>query len=288
MRPDELVGNADLALYRAKRDDKGSYRFFDRGLDRVMVNRREIGSALRRALSAHEFCNFYQPQYDLSTGDLVGYEALLRWNDPQQGLRMPGEFIPVAEETGLIGELGEWALIQACLDAAKWPEQLNVAVNLSPIQLKQSDIRQKIERALSHSGLRPDRLEIEVTENILISDTERALGLLKALQQLGVRIAMDDFGTGYSSLSYLARFPFDKIKVDRSFVSNLGHDQHVDAIITTIMGLGRSFNVPITAEGIETEAQLERLRAVGCQYGQGYLFGKPQPLDALPAPASIS
>ena len=286
-RPDELVGNADLALYRAKRDHKGSYRFFDPGLDRVMVNRREIGSALRHAITAREFCNFYQPQYDLSTGDLVGYEALLRWNDPRQGIRMPGEFIPVAEETGLIGDLGEWALIQACIDAANWAEHLTVAVNLSPVQLKQGNIRQSVERALAQSGLRPERLEVEVTESILISDTERTVELLKALQRIGVGIAMDDFGTGYSSLSYLARFPFNKIKVDRSFVSNLGHDQHVDAIIATIMGLGRSFNVPITAEGIETEAQLEMLRSVGCQYGQGYLFGKPQPLEGLTAPDSI-
>lgn len=278
-RPDELVGNADLALYRAKRDGRGTVRYFDRALDCAMAARREIATALRRAIADREFCNFYQPQYDLSTGRLVGYEALLRWNDPRQGLRMPGEFIPVAEETGLICDLGEWAMIKACTDAARWPSDLHVAVNLSPIQLRQGNIRQTVERALAQSGLAPHRLEIEVTENILITDTERAVDLLKTIQSLGVGIAMDDFGTGFSSLSYLARFPFNKIKVDRSFVSNLGSDPHVDAIVASIMGLGRSINIPIIAEGIETEDQLAHLKAAGCQFGQGFLFGHPQPLD---------
>ncbi|MCA1551942.1 EAL domain-containing protein [Bradyrhizobium sp. BRP19] len=275
--PDELLKNADLALYRAKADGRGTYRFFDTGMDARAQARRLLEMDLRAALQRDEFEVYYQPIREVASGRVVAFEALLRWNHPQRGLIAPISFIPLAEETGLIVQLGEFVLRSACADAATWPDDVDVAVNLSPVQFKSPNLIAGVTEALAASGLGARRLELEITESVLLQNSEATLTTLHELRAMGVRISLDDFGTGYSSLSYLRSFPFDKIKIDRSFVSELATREDSMAIIRAVTGLGRSLGIVTTAEGVENDAQLELLRREGCTQAQGYLFSKPRP-----------
>jgi diguanylate cyclase (GGDEF)-like protein len=280
---DQLLKNADLALYRAKADGRGVHRFFEAGMDEALQTRRRIELDLRKALTAGEFEVYYQPLVRLADGAVNGHEALLRWNHPERGFISPAEFIPIAEEIGLIVPIGEWVLRQACLEAARWEQGLKVAVNLSPVQLKSRDLVQTVMHALASSGLAATRLELEITESVFLQDNDLTLSILHDLRGVGVRIAMDDFGTGYSSLSYLRSFPFDKIKLDRSFVRDLGVQPDSLAIVSSIAALGTSLGMTTLAEGIETEEQMLRLREAGFQEGQGYLFGRPAPAKMITA-----
>ncbi|MBR0741279.1 EAL domain-containing protein [Bradyrhizobium liaoningense] len=279
--PDELLKNADLALYRAKADGRGTYRFFETGMDARAQARRLLEMDLRAALQRDEFEAYYQPIRDVASGRVVAFEALLRWNHPQRGLIAPINFIPVAEETGLIVQLGEFVLRCACTDAATWPDDVDVAVNLSPVQFKSPNLIVSVTEALAVSGLDARRLELEITESVLLQNSEATLTTLHELRAMGVRISLDDFGTGYSSLSYLRSFPFDKIKIDRSFVSELATREDSMAIIRAVTGLGRSLGIVTTAEGVENDAQLELLRREGCTQAQGYLFSKPRPASEV-------
>ncbi|RXT50429.1 bifunctional diguanylate cyclase/phosphodiesterase [Bradyrhizobium betae] len=275
--PDELLKNADLALYRAKADGRGTYRFFETGMDARAQARRLLEMDLRAALQRNEFEAYYQPIRDVASDRVVAFEALLRWNHPQRGLIAPINFIPLAEETGLIVQLGEFVLRSACADAATWPDDVDVAVNLSPVQFKSPNLIASVTDALAATGLDANRLELEITESVLLQNSEATLTTLHELRAMGVRISLDDFGTGYSSLSYLRSFPFDKIKIDRSFVSELATREDSMAIIRAVTGLGRSLGIVTTAEGVENDAQLELLRREGCTQAQGYLFSKPRP-----------
>ncbi|MDA9463861.1 bifunctional diguanylate cyclase/phosphodiesterase [Bradyrhizobium sp. CCBAU 53415] len=275
--PDELLKNADLALYRAKADGRGTYRFFETGMDARAQARRLMEMDLRAALQRDEFQVYYQPIRDVANGRVVAFEALLRWNHPQRGLIAPISFIPLAEETGLIVQLGELVLRSACTDAATWPDDVDVAVNLSPVQFKSPHLIGSVTEALAASGLDARRLELEITESVLLQNSEATLTTLHELRAMGVRISLDDFGTGYSSLSYLRSFPFDKIKIDRSFVSELATREDSMAIIRAVTGLGRSLGIITTAEGVENDVQLELLRREGCTQAQGYLFSRPRP-----------
>ncbi|SFQ15635.1 PAS domain S-box-containing protein/diguanylate cyclase (GGDEF) domain-containing protein [Bradyrhizobium sp. Ghvi] len=275
--PDELLKNADLALYRAKADGRGTYRFFETGMDARAQARRLLDMDLRAALQRNEFQPYYQPIRDVASDRVVAFEALLRWNHPQRGLISPLNFIPLAEETGLIIQLGELVLKAACADATTWPADIGVAVNLSPVQFRNPNLIASVTEALEHSGLASGRLELEITESVLLQNSEATLTTLHELRAMGVRISLDDFGTGYSSLSYLRSFPFDKIKIDRSFVSELATRQDSVAIIRAVTGLGRSLGIVTTAEGVENDAQLELLRREGCTQAQGYLFSHPRP-----------
>jgi EAL domain-containing protein (putative c-di-GMP-specific phosphodiesterase class I) len=266
-----------MALYRAKADGRGTYRFFETGMDARAQARRLLEMDLRAALLRDEFEAYYQPIRDVASGRVVAFEALLRWNHPQRGLIAPINFIPVAEETGLIVQLGEFVLRSACSDAATWPDDVDVAVNLSPVQFKSPNLIASVTDALAASGLAARRLELEITESVLLQNSEATLTTLHELRAMGVRISLDDFGTGYSSLSYLRSFPFDKIKIDRSFVSELATREDSMAIIRAVTGLGRSLGIVTTAEGVENDAQLELLRREGCTQAQGYLFSKPRP-----------
>ncbi|WP_035707781.1 bifunctional diguanylate cyclase/phosphodiesterase [Bradyrhizobium genomosp. I (2014)] len=275
--PDELLKNADLALYRAKADGRGTYRFFETGMDARAQARRLMEMDLRAALQRDEFHVYYQPIRDVASGRVVAFEALLRWNHPQRGLIAPISFIPLAEETGLIVQLGELVLRSACTDAATWPDDVDVAVNLSPVQFKSPHLIGSVTEALAASGLDARRLELEITESVLLQNSEATLTTLHELRAMGVRISLDDFGTGYSSLTYLRSFPFDKIKIDRSFVSELATREDSMAIIRAVTGLGRSLGIITTAEGVENDVQLELLRREGCTQAQGYLFSRPRP-----------
>ncbi len=275
--PDALLKRADLALYEAKGGGRGTFRFFEAEMDAVMQVRRALEMDLRRTLAAGQFEVFYQPLVKTSGAGISGFEALLRWHHPKRGTVSPALFIPMAEEIGLIGAIGEWVLRQACADAASWPGALKVAVNLSPAQFRGRSLAADVEAALAASGLPPERLELEITESVLLQDDDAVLDTLHALRALGVRISMDDFGTGYSSLSYLRRFPFDKIKIDQSFVRGMSDHEDCIAIVRAVVGLGRSLNMMVNAEGVETPAQLAALRAEGCGEVQGYLFSKPKP-----------
>lgn len=278
---DRLLKQADLALYRAKLDGRGTYRFFEPEMDVRMQARRRLELDIRQALARREFLLHYQPQLNLENQRLTGCEALLRWKHPERGTVPPSEFIPLAEEVGLIVPIGEWVIRQACRDAASWPAGITVAVNVSPAQFKSDRLVETIVSALAMSGLAADRLEIEITEGVLLQNNERTLETLHRLRALGVRVSMDDFGTGYSSLSYLRSFPFDKIKIDRSFVSDLSNKTDGDAIIRAIAGLGRSLGMTTVAEGVETEEQMRRIRAEGCTDVQGYLISRPVPVEQL-------
>ena len=275
----DLLGCADLALYRAKGDGRGCFRFFESGMDLRVRERRALEHDLRNALAKDEMEIYYQPQ--ISGGRLAGFEALLRWNHPMRGRVNPGDFIPLAEETGLIGPLGDWVLRNACKAAAGWPADVKVAVNLSPAQLQGRDLVRDVGEALSGSSLPPHRLELEITEALLMQDDKFVLETLVAIRGLGVRIAMDDFGTGYSSLAYLSRFPFDKIKIDQSFIRGMVGSDEALAIIRAIIGLGRSLGIAINAEGVETQEQHSMLTAKGCGELQGFLFGRPQPESTI-------
>jgi diguanylate cyclase (GGDEF)-like protein/PAS domain S-box-containing protein len=274
--PNEILRNADMALYGAKADGPGTYRFFEPHMDARMRIRRELEIALRKAFAHGEFELHYQPLLDLNNNRITCCEALIRWNHPEHGMIPPSEFIPIAEEIGLISPLGEWVLRQACADAVSWPEEIKVAVNLSPIQVMNKNLIPVVVNALAAAGLPPHRLEIEITESVLMQNTESTLTTLHRLQELGVRISMDDFGTGYSSLSYLRSFPFDKIKIDRCFISGLPNDDSV-AIVRAIAGLAKSLSMITTAEGVETQEQFNEVQSLGCTEMQGFFFSRPRP-----------
>jgi diguanylate cyclase (GGDEF)-like protein len=279
--PDQLLKNADMALYGAKADGRGIYRFFEPEMDARMQQRRELEMDLRKALVNGEFELHYQPLVDLQDNEINGFEALLRWRHPARGLVPPAEFIPVAEETGLIVPLGEWVLRQACHETAPWQGDLKVAVNLSPAQLKSRNLVEVVTSALAASGMAASRLQLEITESVLMQNTFATLGTLHQLRNLGVQIAMDDFGTGYSSLSYLRSFPFDKIKIDRSFIADLSNGAEPLAIVHAVANLAKSLSMISTAEGVETQQQLEKLQAVGCNEMQGYFFSHARPAHEI-------
>ena len=274
---DKLLKNADLALYRAKLDGRATYRFFEPEMDARMQTRRQLELDMRQALARREFQLHYQPQMQLDGNRLVGCEALIRWQHPTRGMVSPLDFIPLAEEIGLIVPIGEWVMRQACRDAVTWPAPISVAVNVSPAQFKSERLVEMVMSALSSSGLPATRLEVEITEGVLLQQNDKTLQTLHRLRELGVRVSMDDFGTGYSSLSYLRSFPFDKIKIDRSFVSDLSGKRDGEAIIRAIAGLGKSLGMTTVAEGVETADQMARIRAEGCTDVQGYLISKPVP-----------
>ncbi len=279
---EELLKNADLALHRAKAEGGSSYRFFETGMDADMQARCKLQFDLRTALSNGEFELHYQPIVNLQRDEICGLEALLRWQHPERGRVSPAVFIPVAEETGLILPIGEWALRQACIDAAAWPEHIKVAVNLSPAQFRSPSLVQMVFAALAASGLSAGRLELEITESVLLHDNAATLATLHQLRSLGVRIAMDDFGTGYSSLGYLRSFPFDKIKIDRCFVSDLSDSSAGShAILRAVARLGQSLGMATTAEGVETQEQVDRVRAEGCTEMQGFFFSPPRPIKEI-------
>jgi diguanylate cyclase (GGDEF)-like protein/PAS domain S-box-containing protein len=274
---EQLIKSADLAMYAAKADGRRTYRFFEAAMDASAKARLKMQQDLRQALVDGGFEIHYQPIVDLRHDEVTGCEALLRWRHPERGIVSPAEFIPVAEDTGLIIELGDWVLKTACAEAAGWPDHVRLAVNVSPVQLKCQTLALKIASALAASGLRASRLELEITEAVLIRDDEAALAILHQLRAIGVRIALDDFGTGYSSLSYLKRFPFDKIKIDRSFVSDIAEIDGSSAIVQAVVNIAAARNMTTTAEGVETLAQRERLRSLGCTEMQGYLFSAARP-----------
>ena len=276
--PDQLLKAADMALYRAKVDGRGIFRFFEPEMDTMMQVRRALEIDLRKAVVSSEFEVYYQPLVNLQNNSVSGFEALVRWNHPTRGLVPPAEFIPLAEEIGLINKIGGWVLKQACIDAATWPREVKVAVNLSPVQFKNRALVLDVISALGESGLSAKRLELEITETIMLQDTEGTLTTLHQLRELGVSISMDDFGTGYSSLSYLRKFPFDKIKIDQSFIRDLDNSL---AIVRAVTGLSVGLGMSTTAEGVETQAQLDQLRKEGCTEVQGYFFSRPQPASEV-------
>jgi len=274
---EKLLKNADMALSRAKTEQRGTFSFFEAGMDARAQSRRKIEIDLRDAIQNDVLRPYYQPLVDLATGRITGFEALVRWPHPERGMISPAEFIPVAEETGLINVLGALMLRRACADAALWPDDVRVAVNLSPLQFRVGNLLSLVMDALKQTGLPARRLELEITETLMLEKSSQVLATLHALRALGVRISMDDFGTGYSSLSYLRSFPFDKIKIDQSFVRDLGANRDAQAIVRSIISLGIGLGVTITAEGVETEAELSCLRAEGCHEGQGFLFSRARP-----------
>ena len=281
--PDDLMKSADLAMYRAKLDGRGTYRVFDLEMDTLAQARRLLEINLRNAFVYNEFSLVYQPLVTLNTGRVTAFETLLRWHHPQRGNISPAVFIPVAEEMGLIVQLGEWVLRQACAEAATWPEEIRVAVNLSPAQFSKGNLVSAVINALAAAGLSPDRLELEITESVLLEKSDHNFAVLDQLHALGVRISMDDFGTGYSSLSYLHRFPFNKIKIDKSFIDNIATKPQSAAIVRAVIEMAKAFGISTTAEGVETSAQLAELRVLGCTDIQGYLFSKAEPPDCVPA-----
>jgi diguanylate cyclase (GGDEF)-like protein len=278
---DQLLKNADLAMYDAKADGRRTYRFFVPSMDARVKARHQLELDLRNAIVTGAFEVHYQPIVDLRDDAVTGCEALLRWRHPERGMISPAEFIPIAEEAGLINELGDWVLSTACAEAARWPNNITLAVNVSPVQLKSQTLALKVTAALAASGLSPNRLEVEITEAVLIRDDETALAILHQLRDVGVRIALDDFGTGYSSLSYLQRFPFDKIKIDRCFVNDVAQPGGSASIVEAVVNIATARHMTTTAEGVETEQQKELLRALGCTHMQGYLFSAARPATEI-------
>jgi diguanylate cyclase (GGDEF)-like protein/PAS domain S-box-containing protein len=276
--PADLIKNADMALYRAKAEGRGTVRFYEAAMDEALRKRRQLDADLRQAIARRELAIAYQPLADVESGSILGFEALLRWNHPQFGRVPPSVFIPLAEESGLILKLGEWVLREAAAEAARWTPALKLSVNLSPVQFNQGDLAAEVEAILAETGLEPARLELEVTEGLLIRDAERAIAILRRLKAIGVQISMDDFGTGYSSLAYFRMFPFDKLKIDQSFIRDMIENPQSRAIIRSVIGLGRGLRVPVVAEGVETAEQLEALRDEGCDQVQGYLISRPNPI----------
>jgi diguanylate cyclase len=274
---DTLVANAGAALYRAKAEERGTIRFFEPEMDRHIREKRALQGEIILALERSELELYFQPQA-ITGGEVFGFEVLVRWRHPVRGMVSPAVFIPLAEETGLVGQIDEWVLREACREAASWPNPLSIAVNLSPIDFRRGDVPAMILSVLLETGLSPQRLEIEITEGVLIDDFDRAIAILRKIKNLGVRVAMDDFGTGYSSMSYLQAFPFDKIKIDQTFIAKIGKNDQAAAIIHAIVGLGRALTLPVIAEGVETEDQLAFLVREGCDEVQGYLIGRPQPI----------
>jgi diguanylate cyclase (GGDEF)-like protein len=281
VEPDQLLKNADMALYGAKGDGRGVYRFFEAEMDKRMKDRRDLEMDLRQALNKDEFELHYQPLVNLQSNEITAFEALLRWKHPSKGLISPADFVPIAEETGLIVSIGEWVLRMACKETANWPAHVKVAVNLSPAQLKSKNIVPMVMSALADCGMPPERLQLEITETMLMQNTFATLSTLHQLRKLGVQIAMDDFGTGYSSLSYLRSFPFDKIKIDRSFIQDLSNGAEPRAIVHAVAGLAKCLNMISTAEGVETQQQMDTLQAVGCTEMQGYLFSRARPASEV-------
>ena len=285
---DELLKKADMALYRVKGEGRGGFHFFERAMDDRVQTRRALELDLRHALVAGEFELYYQPLFSLGAERVQGCEALLRWRHPARGLVSPADFIPLAEEIGLIVPLGEWVLRQACAEATAWPEHVRLAVNLSPAQFRSRHLVQTVVSALSASGLSPHRLELEITESVLLQDNAANMAVLHSIRDLGVRISMDDFGTGYSSLSYLRSFPFDMIKIDQIFIRDLPHDADALAIVRAVTGLGASLGIDTTAEGVETAEQLAELRTHGCREIQGYFISPPVPAADIAAMLGVA
>ncbi|KXG85905.1 bifunctional diguanylate cyclase/phosphodiesterase [Agrobacterium bohemicum] len=280
---DTLISQADVAMYRAKSDVTGTICFYDKSMDEASRARSALAVSMRSGLSKGAFELYFQQQNDTTTGAIVGFEVLLRWNHPERGMISPAEFIPIAEQTGFIIEMGEWVLREACLHAVRWRNPLSIAVNVAPLQLSDSDFVKKVQRILEETGLEPKRLELEITESGIIADHRHALLTIRRLKSLGVRIAMDDYGTGYSSLSTLQSFPFDKIKIDRGFVEGLGTNVQSQAIVRSTLILANSLNIPVLAEGVETQVHLEFLRREGCQHVQGFYYGRPGPAITIDA-----
>jgi diguanylate cyclase (GGDEF)-like protein len=282
-----LLANAGAALFRAKAKSRGSITIYEPEMDQQIRDRRVLHQDLSLAIKNGELSLHYQPQamahQTVAGSTVIGFEALARWLHPVRGFVPPGDFIPLAEESGLIVEMGEWILREACREAASWPMPLQIAVNLSPAQFMHGDVVSLVHAILLETGLAPDRLELEITEGVLIEDFDRGLALLRRLKALGVRISMDDFGSGYSSLSYLQAFPFDKIKLDRAFVMNLGRNPQSAAIVRAVIGLGHGLEMSIVAEGVETQEQLAFLADFGCDAVQGYFLGKPAPIGQYAA-----
>ena len=282
-----LIANADAALYRAKSEERGTIRFFEAAMDQEIREKRVLQRDLVAALERGEFELYFQPQAT-TDGEIFGFEILTRWHHPERGMVPPGIFIPIAEETGLIGAIDEWVLREACREAVTWDKPLAIAINLSPINFRRSDLPEMLMSVLLETGLKPDRLEIEITEGVLIEDVGRATSILRRIKNMGVHIALDDFGTGYSSLSYLQAFPFDKIKIDQSFIAKLEVNTQSAAIIQAILSLGRSLKLPVIAEGVETDKQLAFLTHEACNEVQGYLIGRPQPMAKYRHMVSVS
>src|SRR5580692_9323421 len=278
---ENLLKSADLAMYSAKSEGRGTYRIFDPQMDAMVQTRRSLERDMRTALAQGGFELYYQPLVNLQTKRVTAFEALMRWNHKERGAVPPSEFIPVAEDMGLIVQLGEWALRHACMEAVAWPDDIRVCVNLSPLQFSKGNLVSTVVSALASSGLPASRMELEITESVLLEKSERNIAVLNQLRDLGVRISMDDFGTGYSSIGYLRSFPFDKIKIDQSFVRDLLVDEGSLAIVRAIAGLGVSFGMTTTAEGVETEEQMRCLNLEGCIEAQGYLYSKPVPADEI-------
>jgi diguanylate cyclase (GGDEF)-like protein len=279
----ELVSRSDLAMYRAKASTITSICFYDSGMDQAVRQRKALAADLRNALANGELELFYQVQNVVETEDITGYEVLLRWRHPVRGMVSPADFIPIAEESGLIMEIGRWVLQKACEQAATWPNNLRIAVNLSPVQLNDPKLPGLVRKVLEQTGLAPHRLELELTESSIIENRERTLTILSQIKELGVTIALDDFGTGYSSLETLRTFPFNKIKLDRSFMNQIEDSPQARAIIRAVLAIGKSMDVPVLAEGVETRSQLDILREEGCDAMQGYLLGRPAPHDTIVA-----
>ena len=280
---DQLLKKADMALYAAKNGGGGDHRFFALEMEEAAQERRALELDLREALASDQFQLYFQPLVDLRTGRVTTCEALMRWKHPTRGMVPPAVFIPIAEETGLIITLGEWALQRACAEAANWPKSVKVAVNLSPVQFRDRGLALHVVSALAKSGLPAQRLELEVTERLLLEDSDGTLAAMEQLKNLGVSISLDDFGTGYSSLNYLRKFPFQKIKIDQSFIQGLGEERDAQAIIGAVAGLGASLDKTVVAEGIETEEQMRQVKAHGCHEGQGHLFGAPMSAETIQA-----
>ena len=278
---EKLLGKADLALYQSKLAGRNGYCFFETSMESRALQRRAIEADLRHALPRNEFELHYQPVVKIANEACSGMEALLRWRRGGGEIVSPAEFIPIAEDIGLISSIGEWVLRMACRDAMAWPQHIALAVNLSPAQFGNSDLRNIVLGALAESGLSPHRLELEITETVLLESSEKNLRILASLKELGVKIALDDFGTGYSSLSYLSMFAFDKVKIDRSFVSQMSGRPDCAAIVCSIINLGQNLNMTTVAEGVETEVQLDMLRLAGCPEAQGYLFSRPRPTNEI-------
>jgi diguanylate cyclase (GGDEF)-like protein len=278
---DDILKNADLAMYAAKSAGRRTYRFFEPEMDTQVKARRQLEMDLRQAIADRALEVYYQPCVSLEDNKITGCEALLRWRHPQRGMISPAEFIPIAEDTGLINQLGEWVLTTACAEAATWPDHIRLAVNVSPVQFRSATLALKVVAALAQSGLAANRLELEITEAVLIRDDETALAILHQLRDLGVRIALDDFGTGYSSLSYLQRFPFDKIKIDRCFVKALDEPDASSGIVRAVVNIAAERHMTTTAEGVETQAQRKLLGALGCSEMQGFLFSAAKPAAEL-------
>lgn len=278
MQADELLRLADIALYKSKREGRNRWTWYSAEMAEQLVMRQEMERNLRRAIAGNELTLFYQPRYCLDEARLDGAEALVRWEHPYNGLIMPDKFIPLAEETGLIIDISDWVLHRACHDALGWPEPMYVSVNISPVEFRNGNLPQRVANALAISGLEARRLELEITENITLENPQSALEIMLSLKALGVKLTVDDFGAGHASLGYLKTFPFDGMKMDRSYLHDFPHSAQAMSIVEGIIGLGKAFSLTVTAEGIETQEQLQELKAIACQEGQGYYLGRPMPL----------